>query len=636
MSKLNLGLCCVFYLLTASLTAAQNQTIDSLKRILQSGDLEGTERVVALQHISAEYWSMNMDTAILYAGEVLALAEEIGYERGKANAYILLGACYNLLGNFPSALNYMHQALALYEDLEDPAGIAVAFENIGLLFSEQGQYEKALVNFENCLAIKISMKDTYGQGDIYHSMGTLYFRMGDYTRSLSTLTASLEIWNQLEEYPKISATEISLGDTYLAQGALVQAESLYSDALQISQSLGNKGIMAKAHLGLAKCSLEQGDLTKAHAQAESSYALQTEVGDYIQLVENFQVLMEIEKAAGNKAKAFEYAELLIEAKDSLFSEEKAKAIGDLEAQRRFDQLENQRALAQQLEQSQQRLFKAVAISLVFALIILCIIGFRGYRNKSRANIQISQKNREIQDQNEELQALHLVKDKVFSIIAHDLRSPINSLEALLALVSGTQGKVSEKELAGIFGRISKSVHGVSGLLNNLLYWGRTQMEGGTQLKPGTLSLSTHITEATQVLDEIAKGKNIEIHLDLEEEAAWVWADPEVLRLLIRNLLNNAFKFSHPGGKVEVQTATEGEQVKVSVIDYGVGMDPTTQSSLFRGYVDSQRGTGSEKGTGLGLMLCYDFSAKSGGSMGVESELGKGSHFWFTLPAKAVI
>jgi len=618
------------WLLTASLTFAQNPTIDSLKRVLAT-ELADDSRLFTLQYISAEYWKMDIDTAILYSEEVLQLAQEMDYERGIGNAYILLGASYTYLGSYPLALDYLYQALAIYEKQEDREGIAIALENIGILFVEQGQYQKALVHFDSCLVIKKENHDTYGQGDIYSSMGSLYLRMGELSNAVSALSKGLNIWKDLRIYHRWGETENLIANTYLNQGRVEEAKTLFTHAKQLSDSIGNKGDLAISYQGLAECALAEGDFALAKAHGLTSYQLQTEVGGFSELVANYELLIAIEKALENKSKAFDYAELLMKAKDSVFNEEKVKAIAELEALQRFDQLEKERALVKQRDKSRLLLYRTITTTVVVGLVVLCIVGFRGYRIKSRANIRISQQRDEIQSQNKQLQSLNSIKDKVFSIIAHDLRSPINSLEALLSLVNATQGSVSKEELSGIFGRISKNVHGVSTLLNNLLYWGRSQMEGEATLRPELLSLNTYLIEAIQVLEEVMKGKQIEIQVELDEAAHSVWADPEVLRLVIRNLLNNAIKFSHSASSVEIRSEAEGSQTKLWVVDHGIGMDEATKNSLFRGYVDSQRGTGSEKGTGLGLMLSYEFTVKSGGGMGVNSELGRGSQFWFTLP-----
>ncbi|MEM6300061.1 MAG: HAMP domain-containing sensor histidine kinase, partial [Bacteroidota bacterium] len=265
-------------------------------------------------------------------------------------------------------------------------------------------------------------------------------------------------------------------------------------------------------------------------------------------------------------------------------------------------------------------FTFIALALSVGLIIALLLFFR---NKQQANRLLKQKS-------EELQELNAVKDHVFSIIAHDLRSPINSLQSLLAVMQ-IEGALSPEESQMLLGRINSNVKGVSALLDNLLQWARLQMQG-LQLSPQLVLLSLIIKQTTSLFSEPLKAKDITLETNFEEETM-VFADPEIIRFLLRNLLSNAIKFSQQGGKVTLDVSMSDELVKVCVQDQGVGMDEARRTTLFQNFVTSEHGTNSEKGTGLGLMLCKELVTKSGGDIGVESTLGEGSTFWFTLPAK---
>lgn len=247
-----------------------------------------------------------------------------------------------------------------------------------------------------------------------------------------------------------------------------------------------------------------------------------------------------------------------------------------------------------------------------------------------SNEEVTTQKEEISQQNTQLLKLNDLKDRVFSIISHDLRSPINSLQGLLSIV-GNEQVLSPQELQQYIIRLSENVKGVSGLLDNLLYWARSQMQGELKLSPEKLDLSAIIQEVIALFAETAQVKKITTRVALGEDIPEVYADAEILRFVLRNLLNNAYKFSRQGGVVRLSAQETPNQVKILIQDEGLGIDQQTQETLFKGFVKSRRGTQSEKGTGLGLMLCREFVELSKGQIGVESEEGQGSLFWFTLP-----
>ncbi|MEO1655499.1 MAG: HAMP domain-containing sensor histidine kinase, partial [Bacteroidota bacterium] len=249
----------------------------------------------------------------------------------------------------------------------------------------------------------------------------------------------------------------------------------------------------------------------------------------------------------------------------------------------------------------------------------------------QANEEILSQKEEITIQNEQLHDLNAVKDRVFSIIAHDLRGPIITLLSLLKVFKEDE-ELDQAEIKQYMERVFRNVVGVADLLNNLLYWARSQMQGALIISPQALALSDYLHEIVNLFAETAREKAIQTSIDSEDKLPKALVDPDILRFLLRNLLQNAYKFSNVKGKVSVKVnTTDKPQLKITVQDEGIGMEEAQQKALFKGFVNSRTGTGSEKGTGLGLMLCQEFVEQSGGSIGVESEVGKGSAFWITLP-----
>lgn len=253
-----------------------------------------------------------------------------------------------------------------------------------------------------------------------------------------------------------------------------------------------------------------------------------------------------------------------------------------------------------------------------------------YQSFIRDISERKQAEKSLQESEIRLRQLNATKDKFFSIIAHDLKSPFNSIIGFTNLLAD---QIKEKDYEGIDKYVSIIEHSAQNamdLLLNLLEWSRTQ-SGRTEFNPEYVDSVTLINEAVELLRDLAQQKSITIVKKIPHDAP-VFADRYMVSTVLRNLISNAIKFTHPGGQVVVSAQQEATGLKVSVTDNGVGISETSQNKLFRieeSY--STPGTLNEKGTGLGLILCKEFVEKHLGEMRVESEEGKGSQFSFTIP-----
>ncbi len=246
------------------------------------------------------------------------------------------------------------------------------------------------------------------------------------------------------------------------------------------------------------------------------------------------------------------------------------------------------------------------------------------------NRELNLQNNQIEMQANRLKELNAQKDKLFSIISHDLRNPLNSLKGLLTMVE--KNWVSENEFKQYIASLSKNMHSTSDLIDNLLVWSHSQMKGAVQ-QDEIFDLSELAKDAVRIAEAQASPKHITIN-NLIVGTHLVNADKNMIALVIRNLLTNSVKFSHGNQTVTMTATTEGEMQKVCIEDNGIGIASPILNSLFEFNTRSTAGTSSEKGTGLGLALCKEFVEKNGGHIWAESSEGRGSKFFFTLRAHA--
>lgn len=270
--------------------------------------------------------------------------------------------------------------------------------------------------------------------------------------------------------------------------------------------------------------------------------------------------------------------------------------------------------------------------LVFGLILVLISVLLVRRKvwiskqeKKKLSMLVNIKTRELEEINKELLESNVTKDRLFSIIAHDLRNPLNSLLGFSSLLETQSEYFSEEEKREFVSIIHMSSKNLNNLLDNLLNWSRLQMN---KIKPSfqMLEVKSVIDSNLSFLNVNIKQKKINIKTEGLSDVS-VFADPDMLSVIVRNLLSNAIKFTHEYGKIKISLERESDYYKLSILDNGVGMKKETVDSLFD--VDDNKsiqGTNSEVGTGLGLLLCHDFAILNKGRLEVTSTLGSGSCF----------
>jgi len=235
-------------------------------------------------------------------------------------------------------------------------------------------------------------------------------------------------------------------------------------------------------------------------------------------------------------------------------------------------------------------------------------------------------------QNTELRATISNRDKMYSVIAHDLRSPMASIRMVLNLVVNSVPKeVVGPELFSLLDQANRESEECHDLLDNLLKWTKSQT-GRLNVVTQDLDLKDIIPGVVEIFEMIAMTKNIKLLYTEPDTALVVRADNDMLKTVVRNFMSNAIKFSPEGSTVEISMHADGDFAKVSIHDHGVGISPERIDSIFN-KGETTYGTGGEEGSGLGLQLCADFARKNGGDVMVESVLGEGSTFSVLIPLK---
>ncbi len=334
-------------------------------------------------------------------------------------------------------------------------------------------------------------------------------------------------------------------------------------------------------------------------------------------------------------------------KDSLKSDENVQKLTSYNLESNFK--EKQRLLAEEHrhkdEQYQQKIQRQGLLSAIFFVIILgmiaiLIVYYKSKRKQQKINIMLEERNNEVvlqknnlDDQAGKLNELNSLKDRLISVLAHDLRAPLSTLRGLFGLLE--DDSITHEQFLSMIPQALKKLEYTSDFLDTLLFWINSQMDN---FNSSTKSFTIKEIAAFEVQNyqEQAAQKGIKL-IDAVPDLLSVAADPNSIRIVIRNLITNAIKFSKKDDTINVSAHYQDDKyILLSVKDTGVGMSEKQLNKLFKSKVDSGTGTNNESGTGMGLLFCKDLIEKCNGKIWVQSEQGSGTEFFFTLPVAGVV
>ena len=551
--------------------------------------------------------------------EALKLFEEINNRNGVASVLGGLGVMEGRASNYDAAVRYFLKSLKEYESVNNKRGIVNTYLKLGNVYDANGNLDKALEYFHTAEATAKKENFIAILGYLYNNMGITYFKKGDNRQGFLYLEQALEL-SQRPEDAEIKILSLNnLGNAYNTIGKPERALEYYNQALQmpyIDKMPENK---ARLMLNVAAITCEtdyKGALKSLYEALELSKSikhrrLQHEIMDAI---------IEISKGNGDYKTALEMTELDRALADSIFNVEKAKEIANLQST--YD-LGKTKEKVQKLQKAERKNYvqrnTIIFIAVIFFLTLVMLT--LQYRKADKINIQLNKRKKELQKAND-------TKDRIFSIIGHDLRSPIANIPMVIELLQNPT--TTEEESKYMLHLLNENAMASLDTLDKLLHWGKAQIKG-TAIRQTTFNANAYIQNKLKLLKAAATNKNIRLTNNVDDDVN-VFADLDHFKFVMRNLLSNAIKFSHRDSEVEINADTTSKPgfTVFSVKDSGVGIEKDRQRSVFEAFGTSKLGTENEGGTSIGLMLCKEFITENGGSIWLESEPGKGTTFYFSL------
>jgi signal transduction histidine kinase len=568
------------------------------------------------------------DSALRLSKEAAEIASAISYEAGLAKALENTAWIYYRKGDFAQSMDLSYQALAIAARQKDSIQIAQLYNNVGAIYFAQSQFKKALVEFSKALAIARAAGHLPLEARSTNNISFMHASLKQYDSAEHYAHRAIGLATRLNNGYSVAFAYRNLGDALLATGREQQALSAFRLGMDRAREANAVSVVSAIQPRLARVLLKNKNFDEAYALLTANIALCLQHGFMDELLVSYRLLADWYRVQKRFAEASDVQHQYLKLSDSVQAMKWSSQVASLQARFELDMkeaqiglLEKEQELSRSIILRQRILLAAVLIGLVI-IVAAALVFWYSVRKIRLANL-------EIERQRVELERLNDTKDKLFSIIGHDLRSPLHSLKGLLSLFA--QESLTPQEFAHYSKDLKNRIDVVYNSLDNLLHWSAAQISG-IKTNPKPVNVSELFREVIDLYDEPAAQKQIQVQVEAPADVH-VLADRDQLLLVLRNLQSNAIKFSHVGGRVMLGVCPpENGLATLYVSDEGVGIDPALRPHLMtREALRSQQGTGREKGLGIGLLLCKEFLEKNNSRLEVESRPGSGTRFSFSLP-----
>jgi signal transduction histidine kinase len=586
----------------------------------------------------------NFEKARPYLERALEINRGLGDTLGIASALSHLGSMYQRMCAYDKALEYLFQALYHYESNGNRDGIALIKNNIGIIHKRLDNLDLALEYYGQSLEIyRAGGENNSSMASLLNNIGIIWYEKEDYETALDYYTQAMETWKHTGFLHGIATTHNNTGLLFTRLGNYKDALESFLASAEINKTQGRDFSLANNYNNLGELFLLQEDYEKALEYLDEALEMALQINARELIYENYLFQSTIFTKTKDFQRSLMCYELFDSYRDSIYTLEAASRIAELQVRKyrerqmiELDLLQKDHDIRQlQIKKQHAMLWFYGGFGLLIAIFGGALLGLYGYKTKLKVDLQ--QKNHDLEDvhlqlalSEKNLQILNNTKDKFFSILAHDLKNPFNALLGFSETLNQNYRDLSRAQIFTYIEIIYKSATNLYMLLENLLEWSKSQT-GNIIIKPEKFGLKDFAEFEVNNACISAANKNIDLHANIDP-AIEVFADKKLLSTVIRNLLNNAVKFTHRDGKVVISANEKENNIEVSVTDNGIGIGESEQNKLFSlDYNITTAGTNDERGTGLGLILCKEFVEKNGGELTVTSEVDKGSTFIFTIP-----
>jgi len=637
-----------------------------------------------LQTGHVNYFKGKSEEAVKDLNEAISIFKKLNDKKGIITGYQSLGAMYTLLADYPLAIKYMNVALYVNDHPgNDELLQTTLYKSMGNVYFSKGELSKSLDYYYKALFIAIKNHYTLASGNLYNNIGAVLQNMEVYPNALEHFKKALSILNGTDNIQSLGTINQNIGEILLAQNDIDAAISYLNKANYIVNKQNDKDGLSSVYTDLGLCYAAKNNYAKAISYIDTSlqiakkykmiynqaYAIIAQANVY-NLQKDYQkaysyateaqrlsvklgnlsikanAALQLSKALaglGKGMQAYQFLNEYVDFKNQLKSNESIEKSTSYNFEltfalkdRQLKQQQHEKDLIYQQKAHNQQLVNVIFVTIILAMLLIIAVYYREKRKQQNINLMLENKNHEVlmqkadlDDQAKKLNDLNILKDRLISILAHDLRAPLSTLRGLFSLLQ--DDTITHQELVDMIPSVLKKLEYTSDFLDTLLFWINSQMES-FDISVKTFSVSELVQNEADSYEAEAESKGIRYITNIPEDLT-ATADPNSIRIVVRNLITNAIKFSDKDNSIVISVAEDDQKIIVKVADTGVGMSNEQMNKLFKSKVDSKNGTNNESGTGMGLLFCKDLIEKCNGEIWVTSEQGVGTEFIFSIPIK---
>lgn len=582
-------------------------------------------KVVDFNNFAEPYFYKNPDTAILLCKQALLLATQSGIATETAKAHNNLAKAFYIKGSFFESLIHTDSSLGIIKTIHYPAGLANAVNMRGLVYLGQDRFDDAIDEFKKALVLNIQSKDSLRMTANYFNIGLCQGELQKFDSAFLNLGMALWLARKNKNGHLTQMSLSRIGELHYKAKNYAQALVCFDSALYF-KDYQDDWEKSFAHSGKAQTLFELKQYKAALENARESFDLARKLNVKWDIERAANILSNCYAALGYYKEGYHYKQIARLYRDSLLNEKKDNNINYLHLQEKKSENAELQTEIEVNKQVIKRNRLIIVLGSLFSMILVALLLLlkQNIGQKRILNRVLEERHEDITRQKEKLVAVNQVKDRILSVIGHDLRSPFTSVIQAMELLRS--GMWDEADRDFIFENFHRQVISVSELINNLLVWAVSLQAGGnTQPEKVDLVLTT---EKIFSLYHAAAEQKKQVLKHQSGKEVFIAAAPTHVQIILQNLISNAIKFTPDNGLIEVKYSSGPEYTAIHICDTGTGISKKKLEQLFHasGRMISQAGTNAEAGTGLGLLLIKQFVEENGGRIDVSSQPGKGSEF----------
>lgn len=597
------------------------------------------------------------DSSLYYFSLALKKATLLNYQIDIGKSYSNMGYTYHRMGNKKEAVKCYEKALKIFKKLKIVKHINQCYMNLGSVYFDLEQYAFSQSYFEQVLKSFEELNDQDGIAKACFALGNTYRMQQKLALSKEVYLKSLDIRKKSGDLNGIALATWGLGQILAFEKKYNEALVNYELALNINQQLKDRYQECAVLFSIIDAYEHLENDKKANEYAEKALRIGKIISSTEIITTSLKQLIRINKRQEKHSKAFEYQEAYIKISDSLHlqnttNEVKATDFNRIRSDNTDLEKDNEEITLKNL--GYKKVIGLFALLLLVVLVLLILYLRKNYQ-KVKINKQLERQKEEVSTvnerleelnntlekvntelftqielttaQNAELEKVNAVKNKFFSLVSHDLKSPIASLKMLFDCYR--DGQLSNDEMASMFEKMEESITTTADFLDNLLEWSRNQLEGMV-IHPTEFDVATLVSENIKLIQTPLHAKGIQVVSTIAQPTI-LFADRNMLNVVFRNLISNSVKFCTAGDTLSFSATSNAEKIILSVADTGMGISLEDQKKLFQLESTLTQGTAGEKGHHIGLILCKEMVEQNGGTLHFESTVGIGTTFFITLP-----